>query len=530
MLPTLKTRNRYPERAEAIAKKLRNYTHESFLQCFYEHFQVYRSEDNKITMNFPWCCFLALKWKFCMPQKINATEMSRRDFENIVNRTYQLQDEAADLFRNEGIFLEMRRMVINQSFYQTSLRTFVMNIVRQYCWYCCNDSPFFKDNFFRITGLRLDSYYKMAFFLLAFFNIKKDSESGVLKLNQLIIYMVPVFGVDEVDSFMRLVALRPHDAEIFCKQHHREDWKAEEYYERTPFVFRPLFLTENEVVALSKHVLGAGLSTLVPELFSKRLSGVYGDKFGKTVERYLENYIRHTFTGLRSEKELILLYKRAGHTGKVVDYLIDEGEARVFIDSKAVMPHRHLRESADARMLNKKIQANLIEGLEKGEKCASIINKIEKRSPCERDSLIIILYQDHFISNGAFIASNIQPDVFDNLRQELQHLPIPANRVYYLTIDEFEMLIDICRLKHLTITEIIDRISDSDRIPMTQKLNFEMHLLEFLPEEYPVRKDVSDVYDTLLYEFKECMNQTSKIWDGKLDEFMRIKRRLQLKK
>lgn len=56
-----------------------------------------------------------------------------------------------------------------------------------------------------------------------------------------------------------------------------------------------------------------------------------------------------------------------------------------------------------------------------------------------------------------------------------------------------------------------------------------MHLLEFLPEEYPVRKDVSDVYDTLLCEFRECMKQTSKIWDGKLDEFMRIKKRLQLR-
>lgn len=133
MLPILKTRNRYPERAEAIAKKLRNYTQDSFFQRFYEHFQVYRSGDNKITMNFPWCCFLALKWKFCMPQKLDATEMSRKDFEKIINRTYQLQDEAADLFRNEGIFLEMRRMVINQIFYQTSLRNFVMNIVRQYC-------------------------------------------------------------------------------------------------------------------------------------------------------------------------------------------------------------------------------------------------------------------------------------------------------------------------------------------------------------------------------------------------------------
>lgn len=528
MLPTLKTSNRYPERAEAIAKKLRNYTYESFLQRFYEHFQEYR-RDNRISMNFPWSCFLALKWKFCMPQKLDASEMSRRDFESIVNRTYQLQDEAADLFREEGIFLEMRRMVINQSFYQTSPRTFFMTLARQYCWYCCNDSPFFKDNFLRLTGIRLESFYKIAFFLLGFFNINEKSESGILKLNQLIIYMVPIFGVDEVDCFMRLVAIRPKDAEVFCKQYHRNGWKAEEYYERTPFIFRPLFFTENEVVALSKHVLGAGLSILVPELFNKNLSGVYGDKFGKTVERYLESYMKRTFKGLRNENELISLYKQSGFTGKVVDYLLQEGEARVFIDSKAVMPHRYLRESADARMLNQKIEANLIEGLQKGEKCASIINKIENRSPCKRDSLIIILYEDHFISTGTFIESHIQPNIFENLRKELQNLPIPESRIYFITIDEFEILIDICRVNNYTITEIIDRSSDSDSNLMTQKMNFQMHLSELLPEEYPIREDVCEVYDILLSEFKECMNQTSKIWGGKLDEFMRIRRRLQLK-
>ena len=85
--------------------------------------------------------------------------------------------------------------------------------------------------------------------------------------------------------------------------------------------------------------------------------------------------MRHTFTGLRSEKELILLYKKAGHAGKVVDYLIDEGEARVFIDSKAVIPHRHLRESADAHMLNKKYSLILLKDYRKEKNVPLLLKK-----------------------------------------------------------------------------------------------------------------------------------------------------------
>jgi len=523
MLPQIKTHNRYPQHTEAIIKKLRTFTHSSFIIRFYEHFQEYRATDNSISMNFPWSCFLAMKWKFIESQKKNATEMSKRDFLMIVNRVYELQSEAADLFREEGVLLELRRMIINQVFYQSNPRYYITTLLRQFKWYCASGTPYFSDNFLQLTGLRLDSYFKISLFLVSYLHLDQTKESSIIKLDDIILLMVPVFGVLEVDAFLKLVSLRHEEIEAFFSKYKRERHDADEYYERTPFIRKPLIMNGDNIIVLSKHLLGAGLSALVPEFLSESLSGTYGDKFGKVVERYLEDYMSQTFIGMRNENDLLALYKRAGKTGKVVDYLIQEENAYVFIDSKAVLPHRQLRESASAQQLQKKIKSNLMEGLQKGEKCAAIINEIENRQPNNRDSVIIVVHKDHYISSGEFIASNIQSDIFDKLRKELKHLPVVENRIYYLTIDEFEVLTDVCRMKQMTISEVIDRCVEDDRVPLTQKMNFQMHLASLLPEKSSFRDDLKAIQVTLLSEIMECLKHKSKLWDQKVDYFLRSK-------
>lgn len=523
MLPLLRTRNRYPEHAGAIIKKLSTYTHESFLRRLYEHFQVYKNPAHGVALNYPWCCFLALKWKFIVPEKERAAVMSERDFVAVINRIYLLQDEATDLYRAEGIFLEMRRMIVNQAFYQSNVRTYATSLARQYIWYCRSPSPFYRDRFFSLTGLRLEDYFGMAHFLMAVFHRDTRRESGSFPLSKLILYMVPKYGVEAVGTFLRLISLRPGNIGAFITDYKRPTPVPEEYYERTPFIRRPVLLYEDAAIVFSKQLLGAGLSSLVPELFKENHTGDYGSRFGSTVERYLEKHLTQTFSELQNEETLKSRYKRASRTGKVVDYLIREGEAYVFIDSKAVLPHRILRESASAHLLHDRIKGNLIEGLEKGEKCAAIINEIEHRLPSRRDSLIIVLQQDHFISSGQFIAANIKPDIFDVLRAELHHLPVPEDRIYFLTIDDLEVLTDVCRIRQMTVTEIIDMCSEADVVPRTQKMDFRMHLSALLPDGYQLRPEIKDVIDELSDGTKEFISHTSQIWDGRAGEYMRIR-------
>lgn len=84
----IKTVRNYSGKVEAIKKKLSNYDDESFLVNLFQHFQVIRNPQTGIVSNFPWCCFLALKWKLTEKIKSNPKKMIERDFIGIVNRVY----------------------------------------------------------------------------------------------------------------------------------------------------------------------------------------------------------------------------------------------------------------------------------------------------------------------------------------------------------------------------------------------------------------------------------------------------------
>lgn len=524
MYPLIKTNSRYAERAEAISEKMRKYTNDSFLNCLFSHFQTYIKHNN-ITMNFPWCCFLALKWKFSAEQKTYASDMSQKDFTKIINKIYQLTEDAVKFESEAGVILEMRRMIINQTFYQTRLQTFALALSRQYSWYCKSDTPFFRDNFKSLTGLELDNYYKIAFFLTFYFQLDKNSESSLVNIDRIIIFLVPLFGVDEVHAFLKLVSIRRNEIKDFVLLHAREGWNVEEYFERTPFLYKPLILEKQGLVVLSKTVMNAGFSAIVPELFNENLKGKYGEKFGKIVERYLEKLLIDTFSTVVTEKELNKIYRDKKRTGKVVDYLIQDDDAKVFIDSKAVMPHRHLRDSIIANQLKNKLKDNLLEGLEKGQFCASIINGIEKRKPNPRDSLIIILQQDHYVSTGKFISSFINKDIFKKIISDLGDLPIHEDRIYYITIDEFENLLEACSHNHISITEIIDRCVENDHNQATQKMNFQMHIDELLPPKSTIHKDLLANHDEFLKVYAK-INYASKIWDGGERAYNEIRKQL----
>lgn len=524
MHPLIKTKSRYSERAEAISEKMRKYTHDSFLNCLFTHFQTYRRQNN-ITMNFPWCCFLALKWKFSAEQRSYASDMSQKEFEKIINKIYQLTEDAVKFESEVGVILEMRRMIINQTFYQARLPTFALALSRQYSWYCKSKTPYFRDNFKSLTGLNLDNYYKMAFFLTFYFHLNKNRESGLMPLDRIIIFLVPLFGVNEVRNFLKLVSIRRDEIKDFVFLHARKGWNVEEYFERTPFLYKPLIFEKEGLIALSKTVMSAGFSLIVPELFNQKLNGKYGDKFGKTVEEYLKKRLTDAFSNVKTESDLEKIYRAKRKSGKVVDYLIQEGDAKVFIDSKAVMPHRILRESIIPDNLKNKIKSNLLEGLEKGQKCASIINGIEERKSNARDSLIIILQQDHYVSTGKFISSFIKDDVFKNITSELGELPISENRIYYLTIDEFENLLESCVYNRISITEIIDRCAENDQNSATKKMNFQMHIDELLPPQSKIQKDLLDNNNEFLEVYSSIKN-TSKIWEGGERAYNEIRKQL----
>ncbi|HBS5247543.1 TPA: hypothetical protein MAJ44_005499, partial [Klebsiella pneumoniae] len=158
----VKVRKDYNGKVVAIKKKLSGYDDASFITMMYDHFQTILKPELGISSNFPWCCFLALKWKLSEPLKRNVSPMNKRDFIDIVNRIYNLQNEVSGFFDDKKVLLSLRRMIINQQLYQAPMKLELNTLARQYYWYCNYDGGYFDKVFQETHGITLESYYKIS--------------------------------------------------------------------------------------------------------------------------------------------------------------------------------------------------------------------------------------------------------------------------------------------------------------------------------------------------------------------------------
>ncbi|ENH4466082.1 hypothetical protein ABV570_004136, partial [Salmonella enterica] len=76
---------------------------------------------------------------------------------------------------------------------------------------------------------------------------------------------------------------------------------------------------------------------------------------------------------------------------------------------------------------------------------------------------------DHYISTGKTIEDLLDSSFFEMIEKKYGELSINKDRIYYMTIDEFEFLTEVCKSKNITITSIIDACSKDDSSSKTQK-------------------------------------------------------------
>ncbi|WP_229921081.1 hypothetical protein [Rahnella victoriana] len=528
MILKVETKNNYSMKVTAIKKKLNEFDDLSFVENMYKHFQKIRDPKNGIVSNFPWCCFLAMKWKFTEPHKLHVKNMRERDFVNIVNAIYNLQVDASDLLEGNKILLSIRRMIINQMLYQASMRMELNTLARQYYWYCNYQGGYFERSFLERFNISLENYYKISAYFLIVSCVEDNKESNFLSVNVYLIHLVPYFGAETLKAFLNLVSVKFSDLRGFMSEYKDIKQRDVEYYQDTPMLNKPMILMSDGVLTLSKHILRAALAELVPSLLKKEFAASYKDRFGKVMEKYVGDILSELPSDVITEDSIKDLYREHKKTGKVVDYIVKEGCSSVYIDSKAIEPEKTVKSSNFALHIKERLKNSFIKGVLQGQECARILNEVNNKNPCSNDSLIIIIHKDHYIPTGKMIEDVLDPTIFSLIEKKHGSLAIKKERIYYMTIEEFERLIEVCKVKDITITSVIDACLDNDSDPNTQKFNVMMHLNKIAPGGVPDRDNIIKSKEYLFDEILESMGESSSNWDGKVEEFLQIRNYLMM--
>lgn len=521
----IKTERNYKDKVTAIKKKLIKYTDDSFFNNMYLHFQRIRNTKQGIVSNFPWCCFLALKWKFTETTRSHPIEMRERDFVNIINSIYNLQSDVDGLYDNNKVLLSIRRMIVNQQLYQTSMKLELNTLARQYYWYTNYGGGYFERSFKELYGLTLDEYYKISSYFALISCIDDKKESTYIGMNVYLIHLIPHFGAETIKKYLNLVCVKSEELRGFFSDYIDEQQKDIEYFLDTPMLNKPLIHTSDGLVILSKHILRASLSALVPSLLKKELASAYKDKFGKAMESYIGSLLNKVFDNVSTEVDIMNIYRKNNvpEKTKVVDFIVHENGNNVYIDSKAIEPDKTVKYSNNAIFIKQRLGNSFIKGVLQGQDCARTLNSINNRGSSKGDSLIIITHTDHYISTGKTIEDMLDNSFFELIEGKYGDLSISKERIYYMTVDEFEYLSQVCQNKNITITSVIDACSRDDASKKTQKFNVMMHLYKISPEGIPDLDIIKSVREEMFDELMDPLRNSSLHWDGRVHDFLSIK-------
>lgn len=201
--------------------------------------------------------------------------------------------------------------------------------------------------------------------------------------------------------------------------------------------------------------------------------------------------------------------------GKVVDFMIAEGDANIFIDAKGVEMSVRGRTTHRKDIAHQATKTSLVKALEQGLDVCSRLSAVDSTHPVirhrRRNYLLAVTYKDLYIANGRRLTDAVGRDRIQQIRSKFATDLIPDENIFFLTISEFELLLAMVALGRIGLTQGLERARVADDSPATQKFFFEQHIGSW-PESW-----LPNLTHPLDQHFGSIIDQMSRAFPGRSD-------------
>lgn len=250
-----------------------------------------------------------------------------------------------------------------------------------------------------------------------------------------------------------------------------------EYYEQTPLLRYPLLKLENVYVNLHPKLLYRCLEHYVYDTLKEWNSSKFMNKFGPIFEKYVNNSIDSLNLPYLTEKQLKALMPRGS---KVIDYFIRDREVNILLDSKGVEVGYKGKVTHRADILLDKVEVAAISAIEQALATLQSLKNNQIDHPIflssETNYLIVVTFKELYLGNGTSFYEVVAKNKLDKIYTEYDRSLLPLENIYFLTIDEWEKLVEISRTGDISLSERLAVAVDKDKNPQSMKFEFDMHL------------------------------------------------------
>lgn len=448
----------------------------------------------------PWIHLVLLKWVFIDDNagRSGRPKITDREFDLLLDRVYKLSWTGRKPSQYEDITLFLRAMAAQQFLYQHSIN--LDSLARQHELFLGVDSNhFFQTAFHKSTGLSLSSFLHLSLSLMSHF---LDEQSNPFIARSFFSSIEHEISTEHVDAFLKVISKNIRDLPGTLRALDSKGRRPEEFLEETPFLAFPLINNNDVYCCVYPQILASNLGHFIFDTLKKANLNKFTLHFGRRFESYVGSLI--TKSNLTFFDEDFLKNKLA-EPGNLIDFLITENDTNIMIEAKGVeMAHRgkatHLK-----HVVHGAATSSLIKAIEQ----AHALNKriSEKNiSPYIRPRpdtyLIVVTYKELYIGNGNALCRAVGREsldrIYDLYAEELQ---IPLSKMYFLTIDELEKLLQLIQHERINLTTALRRAEQSDKHTDSQKFMFSQHLSgwpESIDMPSPHAENFAPIIDNLI--------------------------------
>ncbi|MEO3866687.1 GapS1 family protein [Rheinheimera fenheensis] len=426
----------------------------------------------------PWVVLLAIDWVLELHPYSGKMRATQRDVQWVLNRIWRTQHIAVGV-DTSPLSVQIRALVAPQITFQKSSRGMIYFFLRMKKIIAAdsNQETTFKSSFRKRHGIEFETFYELTFILCIYCMTKKTE---IFSYSVLAENLTPHYPVDDVIKAVNILSCTLSE---LVKKASREPERAihnNEYFKESLFLDSPLLLTRKGILVVHPTVVMIGISESIVRCFLKDQQS-NRTVFTRCFEEYI-NQIHQEFSILYlREDELQKFYAHNNIRDRmVIDFLVLEKNANIFIDAKGVDPTNPVLSATSRYVISRRIEDHHVKAIRQIIDTIDILssNNFDKITSIENRFGLVITHQDFFLGTGDRILSFLH----DSIRSELEILAkdkLHFSNIHFMTIDQYEKLHRVVSESEANLVDFFSFVKESELEPVTMKMTMDMYIESF---------------------------------------------------
>lgn len=455
--------------------------------------------------NRPWIAFLLLKWLYVENHNFSGKKLDQQKFDYLLWQIQDLAQYGRMPSDYDHYYLFFRSLSYQQFIFQLEVNHFDMS--RQLILFSEIDRGL-DAVFKREVGISTRQFIEIAFLVLCHQFTEKSRWIHPRWFSP-IFYRYPKI---EIETVLDLLSVPVESLRDYLVRDSSTRRSSKEYYEQTPFSNYPFLKAQDPrnslgYLCLNKNLLYRSFESFIYDFLKKACPQKFHQKFGAMLELYIRRILDSAKLDYRDEN---YLKKHRIANEKIVDFVIEEANCDIFIDSKSVEMSAAGKVAHDFETITRATE-KIRKALAQSHSARRILDRLVGRPKKLKSYIIVITFKEMFVGSGSNFSEITNEKDAKDLKENYGPSYIDPSNVFVMTIRDFERLVTNLKDVDGGIGGFLERVRNAELSAerINKKFHFELHLKEAGHYRYPdfLHEKYQEMVDDIVEEFRKSTAQ-----------------------